>query len=77
MVEGFCALAFLDEYFEYDERRHTLRGLRTGRLFSLGTPVRVQALRVSWAPPRLDLRLLAEERPRAAAKKKKKTKKRR
>jgi ribonuclease R len=72
MVEGFCALAFLDEYCEYDERRHTLRGQRTGRTFSLGAPVRVQALRVNWSPPRLDLRLLGEERPRRAAKKKKK-----
>ncbi|MBI2504490.1 MAG: ribonuclease R [Candidatus Latescibacteria bacterium] len=72
MVEGFCALAFLDEYCEFDERRHCLRGSRTGRTFSLGTPVRVQVLRVDWSPPRLDLRLLEEERPRSAAKKKKK-----
>ncbi len=77
MVEGFCAVAFLEEYCEFDERRHVLRGGRTGRVFALGTPVRVQALRVDWSPPRLDLRLLEGARPRAAAKKNNKKSKRR
>ena len=80
MVEGFCALAFLDDYFEFDERQHCLRGRNTGRTFSLGTPVRVQVVRVDWSPPRLDLRLLDEKQPRVARKtktSKKKAKKRR
>ncbi|MBM3279030.1 MAG: ribonuclease R [Candidatus Handelsmanbacteria bacterium] len=76
MVEGFCALAFLDEYCEYDERRQVLRGQRTGRTFALGAPVRVQVARVDWSPPRLDLKLLDEKRPgRAPGKPPKKQKK--
>jgi ribonuclease R len=77
MVEGFCALAFLDEYCEFDERRHILRGSRTGRTFSLGAPVRVQAVRVDWSPPRLDLRLVGEARPRRVLATKKKKDRRR
>ncbi|MCC7265066.1 MAG: ribonuclease R [Candidatus Latescibacteria bacterium] len=77
MVEGFCAAAFLEEYLEFDERRYVLQGQRTGRVFALGAPVRVQAVRVDWSPPRLDLRLIEEARPRAAARKKPLKKKRR
>ncbi len=58
LVEGFCPLRLLDDYFEFEENRHRLRGQRTGLVFSMGTPVRIRVLTVEPLRRRMDLLII-------------------
>jgi ribonuclease R len=55
LVEGFCPIRLLDDYFEFDESRHQLRGQQTGQVFAMGTPVRVRVLTVEPLRRRMDV----------------------
>ncbi|MBP3656407.1 MAG: ribonuclease R [Clostridia bacterium] len=56
-AEGFIHVRGLDDWFEYDERRMTLRGERTGAVFSLGQPLSVRVSSVELAVGAIDLEL--------------------
>ncbi|HEX7348889.1 MAG TPA: VacB/RNase II family 3'-5' exoribonuclease, partial [Rhodanobacteraceae bacterium] len=45
-------------YYQFDARRHELRGERTGTVFRLGDAVRVQVLRASMEDRKIDFRLI-------------------
>jgi ribonuclease R len=60
MVDGFCLLRDLDDYFIMDEKRHRLVGRRSGRVFELGTPVNVVVADVDWAAREMDLVLVED-----------------
>lgn len=55
LVEGFCPVRLLDDYFEFDEARHCLRGQQTGVVFAMGTVVQVRVLTVEPQRRRMDL----------------------
>ena len=56
LVEGFCPLRLLeDDYFEFDETRHRVRGRGTGVVFAMGVPVRVQVVAIDLSLRRMDL----------------------
>ncbi|MDP6016969.1 MAG: VacB/RNase II family 3'-5' exoribonuclease [Candidatus Latescibacteria bacterium] len=59
LVEGFCAMRLLDDYFEFDESHHRQRGQQTGVVFAMGTSVRVRVLTVEPQLRRLDLLIIA------------------
>jgi ribonuclease R len=75
-VEGLVHVTGLgQDYFQYDEARHELRGERSGQVYGLTTPVRVQVAKVDLEARKMDL-VLAQpedsmpapvERARAAA----------
>jgi ribonuclease R len=71
MVDGFCFLRDLDDYFEFDEKRHRLVGRHSRRIFQLGTQVQVIVAGVDWVSREMDLVLVEEESPRKKGKKKK------
>ena len=73
-VDGFCFLRNLDDYFEFDERRHRLVGRRTRRVIQLGMEVKVQITGVDWAAQEMDLLLVGEDSTESRSKKKKKSK---
>ena len=61
-VEGLVHVSSLvDDYYQYDERKHALRSERQGRTFTLGNKVRVQLARVDKERRRLDFHV--EEGP--------------
>jgi len=61
-VEGLVPVSDLgDDYYQYDERQHTLRGENVGRTFTLGNRVKVNLVRVDKERRRLDFML--EEGP--------------
>ena len=60
MVDGFCFLHDLDDYFIMDEKRHRLVGRRSGRVFELGTPVNVVVADVDWGAREMDLVLVED-----------------
>ena len=60
MVDGFCLIRDLDDYFIMDEKRHRLVGRRSGRVFELGTPVNVVVAGVDWAAREMDLALVED-----------------
>ena len=72
MVEGFCFIRELDDYFTMDEKRHRLVGRRSRRVFELGTPVRVIVAGVDWVSREMDLALVEEAAPRKKGKRRKK-----
>ena len=55
LVEGYCPMRLLDDYFEFDESRHRQRGQQTGVVFAMGTPVRVRVLTVEPLRRRMEL----------------------
>jgi ribonuclease R len=75
-VEGLVHVTGLgQDYFQYDEARHELRGERSGKVYGLTTPVTVQVAKVDLEARKIDL-VLAQpegslpapvERARAAA----------
>jgi ribonuclease R len=75
-VEGLVHVTGLgQDYFQYDEARHELRGERSGQVYGLTTPVKVQVAKVDLEARKIDL-VLAQpegsvpapvERARAAA----------
>ena len=62
MVEGFCPLSALSDYYELDEQRHCLVG-QSGDRYRIGTAVRLRIARVDLAQQRLDLLILSRGEP--------------
>ncbi|MBP3428977.1 MAG: ribonuclease R [Clostridia bacterium] len=56
-AEGFMHVRTLEDWFEYDERRMTLRGERTGAVFSLGQALTVRVADVELTAGLIDLEL--------------------
>ncbi|MFL2540816.1 MAG: S1 RNA-binding domain-containing protein [Candidatus Latescibacterota bacterium] len=63
MVDGFCFLRDLGDYFTLDEKRQRLVGRRSKRVFQLGTAVKVVIAGVDWAAREMNLELLEEVAP--------------
>ncbi|MGH8190732.1 MAG: ribonuclease R [Rhodanobacteraceae bacterium] len=70
-VSGLVHITQLrNDYYQFDARRHELKGQRTGAVFRLGDAVRVQVLRASMEDRRIDFRLVSDTAalaPRAGA----------
>lgn len=56
-AEGFMHVRALDDWFDFDERRMTLRGERTGYIFSLGQVLSVRVESVELESSAIDLAL--------------------
>jgi ribonuclease R len=55
-VEGLVHVTGLgQDYFQYDEARHELRGERSGQVYGLTTPVKVQVAKVDLEARKIDL----------------------
>ena len=67
-AEGFIHVRTLEDWFDYDERRMTLRGERTGASFTLGQALRVRVCDVELTQSAIDLELV--DRLRAARREK-------
>lgn len=63
-AEGFIHVRSLDDWFDFDERKMTLRGERTGFVFSLGQQLSVVVADVELAQSAIDLALLEPLRPK-------------
>jgi len=62
-VSGLVHITQLrNDYYQFDARRHELRGERTGTIFRLGDAVRVQVLRASMEDRKIDFRMVRDER---------------
>ncbi|MBR5288252.1 MAG: ribonuclease R [Clostridia bacterium] len=71
-AEGFVHVRTLDDWFDFDERKMTLRGERTGFVFSLGQTLRVRVEFVDLTQSTIDLSLadsLRQPRKQQSAKK--------
>ena len=71
-AEGFIHVRNLDDWFDYDERKMTLRGERTGFVFSLGQQLSVVVDHVDLTQSMIDLALLEPLRPKKREKSEKK-----
>ncbi|MGN6789976.1 MAG: S1 RNA-binding domain-containing protein, partial [Rhodanobacteraceae bacterium] len=61
-VSGLVHITQLrNDYYQFDARRHELRGERTRTVFRLGDAVRVQVLRASMEDRKIDFRMLRDE----------------
>jgi ribonuclease R len=59
-VSGLVHISQLrNDYYDFDARRHELRGARTGTVFRLGDTVRVQVLRASMEDRKIDFRMVS------------------
>ncbi|MFQ5441434.1 MAG: ribonuclease R [Thermodesulfobacteriota bacterium] len=68
-VEGLVRVsALLDDYYIFDDKKHTLFGENTKKVFTIGDPVRVVIENVDLGRRRIDLAL--EEKSRSVRKKK-------
>ena len=56
-AEGFMHVRTMDDWFDFDERRMTLRGERTGYVFSLGQMLNVRVESVELETSNIDLSL--------------------
>ena len=63
-AEGFIHVRTLDDWFDYDERRMTLRGERSGYVFSLGQVLCVRIEDVDLTQSAIDLSLTEPLRPK-------------
>ncbi|MBQ2948019.1 MAG: ribonuclease R [Clostridia bacterium] len=63
-AEGFMHVRTLDDWFDFDERRLTLRGERTGYVFSLGQPLCVRVEDVDLTQSTIELSMIESLRPR-------------
>lgn len=63
-AEGFIHVRSLDDWFDYDERKMTLRGERTGFVFALGQQLSVVVADVDLTQSVIDLALLEPLRPK-------------
>ena len=63
-AEGFIHVRALDDWFDYDERRMTLRGERSGYVFSLGQVLCVRVEDVDLIQSAIDLSLMEPLRPK-------------
>jgi ribonuclease R len=65
LVEGLVRIELLgNEWFEYDERRHELKGGASGACYRLGDRLRVSVARVDRLLQRVDLSLAGERQRR-------------
>ena len=71
-AEGFIHVRTLDDWFDYDERRMTLRGERSGYVFALGQALCVRVEDVDLTQSAIDLSLTEPLRPRKREKSEKK-----
>lgn len=71
-AEGFIHVRSLDDWFDFDERKMTLRGERTGFVFSLGQQLSVVVADVDLTQSAIDLALLEPLRPKRQEKSTKK-----
>lgn len=71
-AEGFMHVRSLDDWFDFDERRMTLRGERTGFVFSLGQVLSVRVESVELESSSIDLTLSEPLRPKKREKSAKK-----
>ena len=61
-VSGLVHITQLrNDYYQFDARRHELRGERTGTVFRLGDAVRVQVLRASMEDRKIDFRMVRDQ----------------
>jgi ribonuclease R len=74
MVDGFCALATIDEYFRVDGDRMRMVGERSGKVIEMGTSVRVRIAAVDPLRQRMDLFFLSSKGTDTVAKSKKSAK---
>ena len=57
-VEGLIHISTLgDDFYEFDERRHLLRGRASGQVFRLGDRLEVRVVRVDHFLKQMDLEL--------------------
>jgi len=77
MVDGFCFLRDMEDYFEFDAQRHRLWGRKSGKVIQLGLPVEVKIAGVDWKAQEMDLLLVDGKFPSSVAQKKKKKRKKR
>ena len=63
-AEGFMHVRTMEDWFDFDERRMTLRGERTGCVFSLGQPLRVRVESVELESSSIDLALAQPLNPK-------------
>ena len=54
-IEGLALVREMDEYFEYNDVRMALTGMRSGRVFTLGDTVSVTVARVDIGARQIDL----------------------
>ncbi|TAN06458.1 MAG: ribonuclease R [Rhodanobacteraceae bacterium] len=60
-VSGLVHVSQLrNDYYQFDARRHELKGDRTGTVFRLGDAVRVQVLRASMEDRKIDFRIASD-----------------
>jgi ribonuclease R len=60
-VEGLVHISALaDDYYLYNEKRHSLRGESTGKLYRLGDRLEVQVARVDLEQRRIDLSVIRQ-----------------
>lgn len=71
-AEGFMHVRSMDDWFDFDERRMTLRGERTGYIFSLGQVLSVRVESVELETSVIDLSLAEPLRPKKREKSAKK-----
>ena len=63
-VSGLVHVSQLhNDYYQFDARRHELRGEHTGTVFRLGDAVRVQVLKASMEDRKIDFRMVAPRSP--------------
>ncbi len=83
LAEGLIRLRDLEsDYYEYNERKYSLIGVRTGKVYRLGDKVKVQVIRVNEERREIDFRLVEDEnsndgKPQRKRKKKETRKKKR
>jgi ribonuclease R len=61
-VEGLIPLKYMDDdHYVYHDRRHFFKGKRTGKVYRLGDPVKVQVVRVDRDKREIDFLLVGDE----------------
>nr|WP_308446558.1 ribonuclease R [Silvimonas soli] len=65
-VEGLVHVSELgNDYFHYDDRRHELKGERSGQIYRLTDRVKVKVVRVDLDTSKIDFTLVLEEKSKA------------
>jgi ribonuclease R len=64
-VEGLVHVTTLgNDFYVFDEARMTLTGRRTGKVFAIGTPVKIRLAAANVLKHQLDFQLLSTENPK-------------
>ncbi|HCF50669.1 MAG TPA: ribonuclease R [Syntrophomonas sp.] len=73
-IEGLVHISSItDDYYEFNDRSYTLRGIHTGKTFAIGDEVKVKLVRVEVNEAKIDFELLDEPAEAGGAAVKKKT----